>query len=59
MTEKISFNDKEILRELATRKANLAHCARNDEILAMWDCQARGIRETPTVRLLSQPCLPK
>ena len=49
---KISLKDREILRELAARKANLANCARNDEILAMWDKQAKGLRDTPTVRLL-------
>ena len=47
-----SLKDREILRELATRKAQLAHSARNDEILKMWDNQARGVRDTPTVRLL-------
>lgn len=50
--EIISVNDREILRETASRKAALAHCARNDEILAMWDAQAKGVRSTPTVRLL-------
>ena len=50
--EIISAKDREILRETAARKAALAHCARNDEILAMWEKQAKGIRDTPTVRLL-------
>ena len=50
--EKISLKDREILRELAERKLKLAHCRRNDEILAMWDKQAKGVRDTPTVRLL-------
>ena len=49
---KVSLKDREILRELATRKAQLANCPRNDEILKMWDKQARGLRDTPTVRLL-------
>ncbi len=50
--EKISLKDREILREIAFRKAQLANCARNDEILAMWHKQEKGIRDTPTVRLL-------
>ena len=48
----VSLKDREILRELATRKAALATSARNDEILKMWDNQANGVRDTPTVRLL-------
>ena len=48
----ISSKDREILRELAARKAALANSARNDEILAMWHKQAKGVRDTPTVRLL-------
>lgn len=50
--EKISLRDREILREIASRKAALASCARNDEILKMWEKQAKGLRDTPTVRLL-------
>ena len=50
--ESVSLKDREILRELAARKAAFAHSARNDEILKMWDAQARGVRDTPTVRLL-------
>ena len=50
--ESVSLKDREILREVASRKASLAHCARNDEILEMWRRQARGVRDTPTVRLL-------
>ena len=48
----ISLKDRDILRELAARKAALANSARNDEILAMWHKQAKGMRDTPTVRLL-------
>ena len=48
----ISSKDRDILRELAARKAALANSARNDEILAMWHKQAKGVRDTPTVRLL-------
>ena len=48
----VSLKDREILRELAARKAALAHSARNDEILKMWNKQAKGVRDTPTVRLL-------
>lgn len=50
--ERISLKDREILREIAARKAALAHCRRNEEILAMWNKQAKGVRDTPTVRLL-------
>lgn len=50
--ESVSLHDREILRELATRKLNLAHSERNAEILKMWDNQAKGVRDTPTVRLL-------
>ena len=48
----VSLKDREILRELAGRKAALANSARNDEILEMWNKQAKGLRDTPTVRLL-------
>lgn len=48
----VSLKDREILRELAARKAAFAHSARNDEILEMWNKQAKGVRDTPTVRLL-------
>jgi hypothetical protein len=48
----ISPKDREILRELAARKAELAHNTRNAEILKMWNNQAKGVRDTPTVRLL-------
>ena len=50
--EAVTLKDREILRELAARKLALATSARNDEILAMWDKQARGIKDSPTVRLL-------
>ena len=50
--ENVSLKDREILRELAAKKAAFSHCARNDEILAMWHAQAKGIRNTPPVRLL-------
>ena len=50
--ETISLKDREILRELAARKATFANSKRNEEILAMWDNQAKGVRNTPTVRLL-------
>ena len=50
--EKVSAKDREILREIAARKAGYAHSARNDEILKMWKKQAKGVRDTPTVRLL-------
>lgn len=50
--ETISLKDREILRALASKKAEMARSARNEEILKMWDKQARGVRDTPTVRLL-------
>ena len=50
--KKVSQKDREILREIAYRKAALANSPRNDEILAMWQKQAKGVRDTPTVRLL-------
>ena len=50
--EHLSLKDRKILREVASRKASLAHSARNDEILAMWQAQAKGIRTSSTVRLL-------
>lgn len=50
--EKISLKDREILRAIATHKVELAHSERNKEILKMWDNQAKGVRDTPTVRLL-------
>lgn len=50
--ENVTLHDREILREIAERKAQLSHCKRNEEILAMWNKQARGLRDTPTVRLL-------
>ena len=50
--ENASLRDREILREIAARKVQLAHSKRNDEIIKMWNNQAKGIKETPTVRLL-------
>ena len=50
--ETISLRDREILRKIAYRKVALANSARNDEILAMWYAQAKGVRDTPPVRLL-------
>lgn len=50
--ENETLHDREILRELAERKLKLSHSKRNDEILDMWNKQAKGVRDTPTVRLL-------
>ena len=50
--ENVSLKDRAILRGLSERKVALAHCRRNDEILAMWHAQAKGVRDTPPVRLL-------
>ena len=50
--EAVSLKDREILRALAARKVALANCKRNEKILAMWHAQAKGVRDTPPVRLL-------
>ncbi len=50
--EKVSLKDREILREIASRKVELSHSIRNQEILDMWKKQAKGVHDTPTVRLL-------
>ena len=48
----ISQKDRELLRGLAMRRAELSHSSRNDEILSMWHKQAKGERGAPPVRLL-------
>ena len=48
----ITTKDREILRELASKKLEFANSTRNDEILALWNQQAKGVRDMPTVRLL-------
>ena len=50
--ESISFKDREILRNIAYRKREYAHDAKNEAVLKKWHAQEMGIRETPTVRLL-------
>ena len=50
--EKISQRDREILRAVATRKAELAHSEQNERILKAWQHLANGERACPTVRLL-------
>ena len=50
--ENVSAKDREILRETAARKLALSKSAKNEEILEMWKKQAKGLRDTPTVRLL-------
>ncbi|MBO5220682.1 MAG: hypothetical protein J6C26_00025 [Clostridia bacterium] len=50
--EQISNSDREILREIAQRKRELASNARNDEILRQWYALGNGKKESPTVRLL-------
>lgn len=50
--ERISEKDREILRELAQRQADLANSPENQQILKKWKSLAAGKRETPTVRLL-------
>lgn len=48
----INQKDKERLRQLANLQLDFANSKRNEEILKMWDFQAKGVRESPTVRLL-------
>ncbi len=50
--ERITAKDREILRELAARKAEYAHDENNKNILRKWSAQEEGRREFPTVRLL-------
>lgn len=50
--EQISAKDREILRALARRKAELSHDEKNEAIMKKWKAQEEGRRETPTVRLL-------
>ena len=50
--EKVLSGDRDILRELAMRKSEFSHSERNKDILEMWNLQARGVRDKPTVRLL-------
>ncbi len=50
--EKISMKDRQRLRELANRHLEYANSPENDRIIKMWEAQAAGRRETPTVRLL-------
>lgn len=47
-----SDKDREILRQVAGRQRELAESRKNDEILQMWEAQAAGRHEMPTVRLL-------
>jgi len=48
----ISPKDKEILRQIAARKREMAQSTENDRILAQFRAQAAGRRDTPPVRLL-------
>lgn len=50
--ENISPKDREILREIAKRKLELSKSSENENILSKWDALGKGIRTTPTVRLL-------
>jgi len=50
--EQITQRDREILRNLAARKASYARDAKNQAILKKWYAQAEGRRDMPTVRLL-------
>lgn len=50
--ESISIRDREILREIASRKRDFANDAKNERILKQWQALEMGRRETPTVRLL-------
>ena len=50
--QKMNSKDREYVRRLAHRKAELANDEKNASILGKWQAQAEGRRETPTVRLL-------
>lgn len=50
--ERISEKDRQRLRALARKQLEYANSPRNAEIMKMWEAQAQGRRETPTVRLL-------
>lgn len=50
--KRIDADEREILRELAHRKLDLAMSAKNGEILEKWRALERGERRSPTVRLL-------
>ena len=50
--ELITAKDRDILRCLAARKAELAQDEKNEAILKKWRAQEEGRRESPTVRLL-------
>jgi len=50
--EQITSKDRAILRDLAKRKAEYAHDAKNEAILKKWHALEDGRRESPTVRLL-------
>ncbi len=48
----ISLRDREILREIANRKLELAGSEKNGRILTKWKAQAAGKKAAPIVRLL-------
>lgn len=50
--EKITAQDREILRSLAQKQLEYANSAENQEILKKWKALEEGRRETPTVRML-------
>lgn len=52
MSNSISVEDRQILRERAKKQLEYANSPEDDKILKKWDSLAKGKRETPTVRLL-------
>ena len=50
--ERISQQDRQILRELAKKHLDYAESPENEAILKKWKALEKGRRETPTVRLL-------
>ena len=48
----INGKDREILRQVAYRKASFAHSPENDLIMKKWQALGRSEKTTPTVRLL-------
>ncbi len=48
----IGTKDRDILRQLATKQAEFSASEKNASIIKQWQAQAKGERETPTVRLL-------
>ena len=52
MKDIISKNDREILRERARIQLEYANSEKNLSILKKWEALEKGIKDSPTVRLL-------